>query len=506
MLARAGVGPVGGTDLRAVAVDADRTAWLADEAGGLYRIAFGQAPERVGTLGAVPSALAAAGAKLYARSDGRIDMLDRGTGAATLVAFVAGSGPLAATADALYATDGPAVVKVAGGVATTLAGSTAGDEDGAVGTARFADIRGLAIAGDALYVADAGLHRLRRVAVASGATTTLVGGGIGMGDGSYGSAAADVSFHAPAGLVASADGDRLLVADPGNRRVRTVNLSARTVGTAFALADPELLAGTGDGARFGALSTMALDSAGNVLAGDIAGDILWRVTPASVATRFAGNGQTIAKTTSLPRLAAPLELGELAFSALGTLFVAAARGFVVDSTELYPAAVPAAISVAADPTGRVFELVESGGSARLFERLSDSTASATDVAFPSGCRHLVAAPGDRFFAADEEQVYEVALATPATVRLVAAVSVRGMCFDVADGLLYVTHVDGGGMVEALDPATGLLTLVSGGATSGHADGAAAGATWSGAISGIAIDASRRLYVADGGRLRRVTRF
>ncbi|MFM7321137.1 MAG: hypothetical protein ACKO5K_06375, partial [Armatimonadota bacterium] len=93
------------------------------------------------------------------------------------------------------------------------------DADGAGAAAKFRFPTGVAVAPDGtIYVADAGNHRIRRIAP-DGATTTLAGSGAGFADGA-GSAA---RFDNPVALCFDVKSGRLLVADAGNRRIRFVS-------------------------------------------------------------------------------------------------------------------------------------------------------------------------------------------------------------------------------------------------------------------------------------------
>lgn len=102
------------------------------------------------------------------------------------------------------------------GTATTVAGSDAGFADGPAAQAKFQMPSGVAVAPDGtIYVADAGNHRIRQIR--NGVVTTLAGGERGLADG----AGAAARFDTPCGIGIGAGGD-LIVADTGNRRLRTV--------------------------------------------------------------------------------------------------------------------------------------------------------------------------------------------------------------------------------------------------------------------------------------------
>jgi sugar lactone lactonase YvrE len=129
------------------------------------------------------------------------------------------------------------------GHTSTLAGSTAGFQDGPATTAQFNAPSGVAVGPDgAVYVADTGNHRIRRIL--SGTVTTVAGGPSGMRDGP----AATALFDGPAAIVidTSIPGESaLLIADSGNRRIRRLRLGSATVETVST--ESSVPAGVGSG-------------------------------------------------------------------------------------------------------------------------------------------------------------------------------------------------------------------------------------------------------------------
>lgn len=112
------------------------------------------------------------------------------------------------------------------GKTTTVAGATPGYADGAVAQARFFLPCGVAVAPDgAIYVADTGNHRIRRIK--DGQVTTLAGSTAGFSDG-QGMA---VKFNAPCAVTYAGGSKPLLyVADALNKRVRILDLNGKIAG------------------------------------------------------------------------------------------------------------------------------------------------------------------------------------------------------------------------------------------------------------------------------------
>ncbi len=102
------------------------------------------------------------------------------------------------------------------GVVTTAVGSTQGSADGAALTAQFNSPNGITLdAFGNLFISDQGNHRIRKIS-STGAVTTLAGSTSGLTEGT-GTAA---QFNQPAGIIVSADGSTMFVADKANHRIR----------------------------------------------------------------------------------------------------------------------------------------------------------------------------------------------------------------------------------------------------------------------------------------------
>ena len=98
-------------------------------------------------------------------------------------------------------------------------GGAEGFRDGPPREALFSGPKGIALGGDALFVADTENHAIRRVDLASGAVSTVVGGGEGFGG--DGGPALRAKLARPHGI-ATGPGGVLYVGDSENHRVRRV--------------------------------------------------------------------------------------------------------------------------------------------------------------------------------------------------------------------------------------------------------------------------------------------
>ena len=153
--------------------------------------------------------------------------------ASTGVIYVADAGNNGVRAVSVGAAADDDDLLASGAVAvTTLAGCVAapGRID-AVGTnAAFNNPTGIAVDRPAtsVFVADTGGQWIRKIAIATGAVTTLAG----TGSAAYADGSAFFSrFSAPRGLALSVDGKFLFVADSGNHRIRSIGLTSGNVTT-----------------------------------------------------------------------------------------------------------------------------------------------------------------------------------------------------------------------------------------------------------------------------------
>jgi sugar lactone lactonase YvrE len=175
-----------------------------------------------------------------------------------------------------------------GGLVTTLAGlagSSPGSSDGTGSAARFNSPNGLAVdASGNIYVADTDNHTVRKVTPA-GVVTTLAGqvGNFGSSDGS-GSAA---QFSFPYGVTVDGSGN-VFVADQYNFTIRKVTSAGVVTTLAGRVGVQGSSDGTGSAARFYQPSGVTVDGSGNVFVADSANYTIRKVTSGGVVSTLAG--------------------------------------------------------------------------------------------------------------------------------------------------------------------------------------------------------------------------
>jgi sugar lactone lactonase YvrE len=170
------------------------------------------------------------------------------------------------------------------GVVTTLAGDgTAQLLNGTGTSARFNSPRGVTIDSTGnLYVADYTNHTIRRIV--SGVVSTFAGNGT---SGSADGAGTNARFLLPLGVAVDSTGN-VFVAEFNGHRIRRITPLA--VVTTIAGRSQGFSNGLGTNSDFNSPSGVAIDSAGNVYVADQSNHLIRKITPAGLATTFAGSG------------------------------------------------------------------------------------------------------------------------------------------------------------------------------------------------------------------------
>jgi sugar lactone lactonase YvrE len=223
-------------------------------------------------------------------------------------------------------------IDTATGAVTTVAGSfgVSGSADGTGAAARFHSPAGIVAVGTTLFVCDTGNHAIRKVLSASGLVTTLAGtpGAAGATDNVAGPG--NVLFSSPRGIASDPGGSALFVADTGNHKIRKVTLAGAT--TTYAGSGTS---GASDnvGASAGFSSPEGVASIGSdVYVADTGNHTIRKITPLGAVgdvTTFAGAaglpGFTDNAAGTLARFFSPASL-----AAVGTdLYVADTRNQVL---------------------------------------------------------------------------------------------------------------------------------------------------------------------------------
>ncbi len=176
---------------------------------------------------------------------------------------------------------------------TTLAGNSAGNSgftDTSEGiSALFNTPQGVAVdqAGN-VYVADTNNNAIRKI-TSDGIVTTLAGGGPDMGGFADGTGSG-ARFDGIIGVAVDHAGN-VYVADSGNQAIRKITSSG--IVTTLAGGGPVMIGfadGTGSGAKFSKPTGVAVDQAGNVYVADFGNNAIRKITSSGVVTTLAGGG------------------------------------------------------------------------------------------------------------------------------------------------------------------------------------------------------------------------
>ena len=341
------------------------------------------------------------------------------------------------------------------GIITTVAGTGMPGFSGDGGSALNAQLSSPgALAVDSvgnLYIAD--LFRIRKVST-DGTISTIAGNGSQGFTGDGGPAAsAQISGStggSGGGLTAGSSGD-LYIADTSNSRIRAISIDG-TIQTVAG--DGNQCCYAGDGSTVGSISLdaplgVAVDAAGNVYIANTFDGSIFRASPAGILTAIAGIGSSPGTPgDGGPALHAFLSLPVgMTFDSSGNLYVAEAGGHRVRKI---------------DATGTITTVAGTGaqGSAWTFE---GGRATAAELIWPEDV--AVDAAGNMY------------IADP------PAAAIRKVTPD------------------------GIITTVAGNNTAGFSgDGGLAIHAQLGEPSGVAVDRSGNLYVADtfNFRIRKIT--
>ncbi len=214
---------------------------------------------------------------------------------------------------------------------TTVAGrsSSAGSVDGVGAAARFYAPQGLASDGTGnLLVADSSNNTIRKVAVATGAVTTLAG--MAGGQGSLDGAGTAALFNFPVALVYDAAG-AVYVADQQNSTIRKLVLATGAVTTVAGLAGRTGYDdGIGAAARFGIPAALALDGVGNLFVADQTAHTIRKIVLASATVMtLAGAAGTAGSDDGIGTGAHFNGPSGLACDGAGNLFVADSGNYTI---------------------------------------------------------------------------------------------------------------------------------------------------------------------------------
>jgi sugar lactone lactonase YvrE len=378
-------------------------------------------------------------------------------------------------------------VVTSAGVVTTLAGTArvTGSANGTGAAASFRQPFGLAVDGAGnLYVADTGNNTIRQI-TAAGVVTTLAGtaGATGGADGP-GAAAA---FYEPFGVAVDSAGNAY-VADSSNNTIRKITPAAAVSTLAGAVPVSGNADGTGASATFSSANGLAADTAGNLYVADTGNNTIRKVTPAGVVTTLAGVPGSAGSADgpgATARFASP---SGIAVDGAGNLYVADTGNNTIRKVT---------------PAGVVTTLAGVPGSAGS----ADGAGAQTRFRGPAG---IAADSAGNVYVADSGNNTIRKISPDGMVNTLAGTAglrgsydgtgaaaifngPTGMAVDSA-GNVYVADTFND-TVREISPAGAVTTLAGTAGQIGSDDGTGSVASFNNP-SGVAVDSSGNLYVAD----------
>jgi len=314
-----------------------------------------------------------------------------------------------------------------------------------------------------------------------------IGGTGGTVDGHGGSPAAASLFNYPASVAVDGTGN-VYVADSANDEIRKVTPDGAVSTLAGAVGVPGSLDGTGKAANFNGPLSVAIDSSGNLFVADYRNGTIRKVTSAGVVTLFAGAAGVT---------------GSVNGTGSGASF-SAPRSVAVDSSgNVYVADTGNNLIRKITSAGVVTTLAGTAGTAGS----TNGTGTAASFNFPSGV--AVDTSGNVYVADTFNQVIRKITSAGVVTTLAGTVGTLGHVdstdgsptFDYPSGVavdssgnLYVA--DQGNSVIRKITASGVVSTLAGTALAlGRTDGTGAAARFT-HPSGVAVGSTGTVYVAD----------
>ncbi len=400
----------------------------------------------------------------------------------------------------------------------TVAGSDWVGDGGAATSAILIQAQGLATDGKGnLYIADAGDHRVRKVA-SNGSIQTIAGTGI-LGFSGDGGPATEAQLDSPYGLALDAQGN-LYIADLGNARIRRVGLDGTIATVAGGGSLPAGGANNGSLATTVSLSAprnLAFDHTGNLYISDFGAAQVYVMSPQGSLSTVAGNGNAGASGDNGPAIDAELNHpAGLAFDPQGNLYIADSGNHLIRCVKLgvitsyARAATPTGLTF--DPTGTLYVADPSAGDIAVVPPSSAAWSipiDALDVSYSSGLGLYVSAGNEVVVAVGNTPVTlagggnlahgDGGLATEARLNHPAGTSID------SSGNIYIADRDNN-RIRRVAPDGTITTLAGTGVAGLSGDGGLASDAQLSGPSAVTIDVSGNLYIADTGNacIRKVT--
>ena len=399
------------------------------------------------------------------------------------------------------------------GIITTVAGNGIlgyGGDDSAATSAKLFNPVGVAVDGAGnIYIADVSNHRIRKVTALTGIISTVAGNGTGAYGGDD-SAATLAKLFSPSGVTLDGSGN-IYIADASNFRIRKITVST---GIISSVAGNGTASYRGDGsaaimANLYNPTGVAVDGSGNIYIADFYNQRVRKITASTgVISTVAGNGtQAYGGDNSLATLANLTRPSGVAVDGLGNIYIADSKNHRIRKVTATTGIIS---TVAGSETGG-FGGYGGDDSAATSAKLKDPQGVAVDgsgniyiadasnhrirkVTASTGIITTVAGSGTLGFAGDGNAANLARLNNP------IGVTVDG------NGNIYIADANNH-RIRKVTASTGVISTIAGDGTLGFGgDGNAAILANLNTPSGVTVDGSGNIYIADANnqRIRKVT--
>lgn len=432
------------------------------------------------------------------------------------------------------------VFELTNGTVTTFAGTGIegyGGDSGPASAAILAVPTGLAVDGKGnIYIADPGNSRVRVVRASTGLITTIAGSGTkcdpaGKTCGDGGSATGpNAALNLPLGVALDSAGN-LYIADAADDKIRVVNMQATTMtllgvavrpgniatvaGNGTACSNPTTACGDGGSPTAANLNnpqSVAFDSAGNLYIADTRDDRVRMVTAnGSSITSVVGMGRICQAPTGGcgdggPASRANLQMPTSVFlDASNNIYIADSWDQKIRFVNMQSASVTVfGVTVKAGDIGTVAGTGNAGSD-------GDGVATSVELNFPSSV--FLDSAGDLVIADTGNQSVRVMASGGSNISTIAGGGSGGDGGQATSAVLanpYNLAEDGAGNIYIADtannrirmvtPAGVISTVVGTGIANHTGDGGAASSATLNGPTGVTIDNSGNLWIADAGNL------